>query len=65
MFKSNSGGNLDYFKPKLKIHKCIDEDYDSFWPPYDGFKDEVKRLKQRKAMWCIDDGQELSIICSS
>ena len=32
-FRSNPGGNLNYFSPELKVHKCIDEDFDAFFPP--------------------------------
>ena len=32
-FRSNPGGDLTYYSPELKIHKCIDEDFDAFFPP--------------------------------
>ena len=45
----------------LKFHKCTDDDYDSFYPPSNAFKNNFQALKASKTLFCIDESEIMEI----
>jgi hypothetical protein len=52
----NECNGCDNPTPKdLTIHKCTDEDYDSFYPPEPSYVAQMALAKKNKYFYCIDD----------
>ena len=58
-YKLANGTNITWIP--LRIHKCTDLDYDSFYKPSKNFELNFAQAKKRKNHYCIDDDQDLEV----